>query len=182
MIDTDQIEQQAAQKGERIRDRWDVVTDPGFLALPYVLLLHQGALKLSSENLNVLLHVLAHWHSKGRMPYPHSNTIAKRMGSSQRTVQRSLSWLCKNGFLAKVPKRRRTDRQAFDPDPLVKKLTPYALDRIRLIQAKDYDNVLSDDYLNALSKQRTVEEMFGGVGRRLTENQTLPVRTTEDEL
>jgi hypothetical protein len=139
---------------------------PGFLALPYVLLLHQFALGLSSEHLNVLLHVLAHWHSKGRMPYPHSNTIAKRMGASQRTVQRSLSWLSKNGFLAKMPKRRRTDRQAFDPDPLVKKLTPYALDRIKLIQAKDFAHVLSDDYLHALSKQRTVKEMFGGVAKK----------------
>jgi hypothetical protein len=90
MSDTDQIEQRVPQR-ERVRDKWDVVTDPGFLALPYVLLLHQFALGLSSENLNVLLHVLAHWHSKGRMPYPHSNTIAKRMGASQRTVQRSLS-------------------------------------------------------------------------------------------
>ena len=146
-----------------VRDKWGIVSDPGFLTLPYVLLLHQFALGLSSEHLNVLLNVIAHWHAEGRMPYPHSSTIAKRMGASQRTVQRSLSWLCKNGFMAKVPKRRRSDTQAYDMEPLKAKLRPFALERIRLIQAKDYAHVLSDDYLHALSKQRTVEEMFGGV-------------------
>jgi hypothetical protein len=151
--------------GERVRDKWGVVSDPGFLTLPYVLLLHQIALGLSSENLNVLLNVIAHWHAKGRMPYPHSATIAKRMGASQRTVQRSLSWLCKNGFMAKVPKRRSSDTQAYDMEPLKEKLKPFALERIKLIQAKDYAHVLSDEYLHALSKQKTVEEMFGGVAK-----------------
>jgi hypothetical protein len=175
MSSANQADEQPSQRS-RIRDKWGVVTDPGFLALPYVLLLHQFALGLSSEHLNVLLHVLAHWHSEGRMPYPHTNTIAKRMGASQRTVQRSLSWLSKNGFLAKVPKRRRADRQAFDPDPLVKKLTPYALERVKLIQQKDYAHVLSDDYLQALSKHRLVsaEEMFRGVAAS--------VRSIADEL
>jgi hypothetical protein len=41
-------------------------------------------------------------------------------------------------------------------------------------QGKDFAHVLSDDYLNRLSKQPTVEEMFGGVGRRLAENQLMP--------
>jgi hypothetical protein len=131
-----------------------------------VLILHQIALGLSSENLNVLLNVIAHWHAKGRMPYPHSATIAKRMGASQRTVQRSLSWLCKNGFMAKAPKRRRSDTQAYDMEPLKAKLTPFAMDRIKLIQAKDYSHVLSDDYLDALSKQRSVNEMFAGAAKK----------------
>jgi hypothetical protein len=71
-----------------------------FLALPYVLLLHQAELGLSSECLNVLLNFIAHWHAEGRMAYPHTNTIAKRMGISRRSVQRSLAWLIKEGFMA----------------------------------------------------------------------------------
>ncbi len=63
-------------------NKWDGVTDPGFLTLPYVLLLHQAELEISSEHLNVLLNVVAHWHSNGRMPYPRSTTIARRMGTS----------------------------------------------------------------------------------------------------
>ena len=146
-----------------VRDKWGVVTDPGFLVLPYVLLLHQAALGLSSENLNVLLNVVAHWHAEGRMPYPHSATIAKRMGSSQRTVQRSLSWLCKHGFMAKVPKRHRSDTQAYDMEPLKSKLRPYAIERIQIIQARALAHVLSDDYLNHVARQRTTTEMFGDI-------------------
>jgi hypothetical protein len=116
MSNVDQIDPPPGT-GERVRDKWGIVSDPGFLTVPYVLILHQMALGLSSENLNVLLNVIAHWHAKGRMPYPHSATIAKRMGASQRTVQRSLSWLCKNGFMAKAPKRRRSDTQAYDMEP-----------------------------------------------------------------
>lgn len=102
------------------------------------------------------------------MPYPHSHTIAKRMGVSPRTVQRSLSWLSKNEFLAKMPKKRRTDRQAFDPGPLVKKLTPYALERIKLIQAKDYSNVLSDFELS-FGPRPSAQQMFKDVSKSLAD-------------
>lgn len=152
----------------RVRDKWGIVSDPGFLTLPYVLLLHQFALGLSSENLNVLLNVIAHWHAEGRMPYPHSATIAKRMGTSQRTVQRSLSWLCKNGFMAKAPKKKRSDTQAYDMEPLKAKLKPLAMDRIKMIQAKDYAHVLSDGYLQIISTQKTTEEMFGSLTKKST--------------
>lgn len=151
-----------AARPSPIRDKWGVVTDPGFLVVPYVLMLHQADLGLSSENLNVLLNVIAHWHAQGRMPYPHSATIAKRMGASQRTVQRSLSWLCKNGFIAKGAKLRRKDAQAYDMEPLKTKLKPYALERIKIIQAKDYDAVLSDIEMEMLARP-SAAEMFAGV-------------------
>lgn len=38
------------------------------MAIVYVLLLNQQRLGLSSEELNVLLNVITHWHSKDRMP------------------------------------------------------------------------------------------------------------------
>jgi hypothetical protein len=96
----------------RVRGKWDYVSDPGYLTLPYVLLLHQAELEISSEHLNVLLNIIAHWHSNGRMPHPRSTTIARRMGTSPRTVQRSMSWLIANGFLAKTPKLNRRDAPA----------------------------------------------------------------------
>lgn len=117
----------------RLRDKWGYVIDPGFLALPYVVLLHQAELGLTSECLNVLLNFLAHWHAEGRMAYPHTNTIAKRMGVHKRSVQRAVSWLVKEGFIAKVPKRNTHDRQAYDLRPLVEKLKPYAWARIQLM-------------------------------------------------
>ena len=129
----------------KIADKWGVVADPGYLTLPYVLLLNQSRLKLSSENLNVLLNVLAHWHSADRMPFPHSNTIARRMGVSARTVQRSLARLRKMGFLSKVRKKRPSDPQAYDVRPLVSMLEPFALERAKLVpeMALDGDHLLA---------------------------------------
>jgi hypothetical protein len=166
----------------RIRDKWSFVADPGFLALPYVLLLHQQMLGLTSEHLNVLLNILAHWHAAGRMAFPHSSTIAKRMGVSQRSVQRSLSWLVRNGFIVKARKVRRDTPQGYDPAPLVEKLKPYAWERIQLLRQKRYPEVLSDDLVIELAnqpQQRTAEGMFGDLGRRLSENQTLPGSTVK---
>lgn len=167
----------------RVREKWDGVTDPGFLTLPYVLLLHQADLNLSSEHLNVLLNFIAHWHSSGRMPHPRTTTIARRMGISVRTVQRSLSWLIANGFIMKLPRLSRTAVQQYDMLPLIQKLKPYAEARIPFIQAKDYERVLDDNIEVVVRDQRrTVQDMFGGVARRLQENETLTRKKTEDEL
>jgi hypothetical protein len=135
------------------------------------LLLHQADLGLSSEGLNVLLNFIAHWHADGRMAYPHTNTIAKRMGISRRSVQRSVSLLIKNGFMAKVPKRSRTDRQGYDLRPLVEKLKPYAWARIQLIQERRHQDVLSDELIVELARppRKTAQEMFAGVGMPVTD-------------
>jgi hypothetical protein len=184
MSETEIFPEEPPQRG-RLRAKWDFVIDPGFLACPYVLLLHQAALGLTSEHMNVLLNVMAHWHAAGRMAFPHSHTIAKRMGTSQRSVQRSLAWLTANGFIAKVKRLRRTDPQGYDLSPLIEKLKPYAWERIQLIREKRYPEVLSDDVVVELAnrrERRSVEEMFGGVGRRLQENHPVPAGSTADEL
>lgn len=85
-------------------------------------LLFQHALGLSSEHLNVLLNLIAHWHSPERIPCARSSTIACRMGTSQRTVQSSLSWLVQNGFIAKMPRASMNKPQVYDLTPLVTKL------------------------------------------------------------
>jgi hypothetical protein len=156
-----------------LREKWGFVVDPGFLALPYVLLLHQAELGLSSECLNVLLNLLAHWHAEGRMAYPHTHTIAKRMGTSMRSVQRAVSWLVKEGFIAKVKKRTSHDRQSYDFSPLVEKLKPYAWARIQLLQERRHHDVLSDEVIVELLRppQKTTKEMFGdAIIKQLTEN------------
>jgi DNA-binding HxlR family transcriptional regulator len=136
-----------------------------------VLLLHQAELGLSSECLNVLLNFIAHWHAEGRMSYPHTHTIAKRMGISRRSVQRSLSWLIKEGFMAKVPKRTSHDRQRYDLSPLVEKLKPYAWARIQLLQERRHHDVLSDELIVELARppRKTSEEMFGDAIKQLAE-------------
>jgi DNA-binding MarR family transcriptional regulator len=114
----------------RIRDRFGIVVDPGFQALPDVLLINQSDLEISSEELNVLLNVMAHWHEPERMPFPRPATIARRMGVSERTVQRLLRQLRKRGFVEKVKGQNKYGTPAYDLRPLLDKLLPYARKRL----------------------------------------------------
>ena len=154
-----------------VRSRWGVVSDAGFLAFPYVLLLHQHLLGLTSEHLNVLMNIIAHWHSPVRLPFPRSTTIARRIGVSQRSVQRSLSWLLANGFIAKVPRANRDEPQAYDLKPLVEKLEPLALERLKLIQHGQFEDSLSDSALTGMAMQKPAKEMFKGVLEKLQSTQ-----------
>ena len=116
----------------RVRARFGKVVDPGFQPVPDVLLFHQSDLKLSSEELNVLLNLTAHWYEPERMPFPRAATIARRMGVSERTVQRLLSRLCKRGFIAKINGQNANGAKAYDLQPLIEKLGPYAQKRLAL--------------------------------------------------
>ena len=112
--------------GSRVRHRLGVVGLPGFAPLPHLLLLHQEDLEISSEELNVFLNIFMHWHDAGDLPYPHTATIAKRMGVSQRTVQRLVNRLAAKGYIDKVPGVLRTDPMRYDVRPLLLRLEPHA--------------------------------------------------------
>ena len=94
----------------RVRARYGQLADAGFQPLPDVLLFHQSEVGLSSEELNVLLNVMAHWYEPERLPFLRSTTIAKRMGVSERTVQRLLAALSHKGFLKKIRGRMQVER------------------------------------------------------------------------
>jgi hypothetical protein len=84
----------------RITARFGVVADAGYQPLPDVLLFHQCELGLTSE-FNVALHILAHWYAPERLPFPSAKTIARRMGVGERTIERYLTSLRKEGFFVK---------------------------------------------------------------------------------
>lgn len=113
----------------RVQAKFGEVADAGFQPVPDVLLLHQRELGLRSEDLNVLLQITTHWYFPEKMPFPWTSTIAKRMGVSPRSVQRSVSRLRKLGILG----RTQTDgRPAYDLKPLVEKLRPFARQRLEV--------------------------------------------------
>ena len=80
------------------------------------------ALGLTSAELNVYLNIFMHWYDAGRLPFPATSTIAKRMGATQRHVQRLIDSLAKKGMLEKVPGERRGDPKQYDVRPLLLKL------------------------------------------------------------
>ncbi len=53
---------------------------------------------LTATDMMVLINLIAHWWD-ARPVYPRTTTIAKRMGVTKRTVQRSLQALIKKGLL-----------------------------------------------------------------------------------
>src|SRR5437016_5336418 len=91
-----------------VRDRWRVAADAGWTATPYVLLLNQKRLALTSEEMNVVINLLAHWHARDRMPFPRTKTIAARMGVSERSVQRVMRRLLERRLIAKEHRKRYT--------------------------------------------------------------------------
>jgi DNA replication protein DnaD len=88
----------AESSGTRVRHRLGVVGWPGFAPVPHLLLLHQNELGLTSKELNVFLNIFMHWHDAKRLPFPHTATIAKRMGVSRRPVQNAVNSLKKKGL------------------------------------------------------------------------------------
>lgn len=112
----------------RISERWEVVAEAGYQALPDVLLFAQSELGLTSEELNVLLNLTAHWWRPKDVVFPRANTIASRMGVSARTVQRILKSLQAKGFIVKS--RAADGRPVFDVTPTRVLLTPFAMKRI----------------------------------------------------
>lgn len=101
-----------------IQDRWGEGLGGGFVVIPSVLLQHQQELELDCEEVVVLANLLAHWYYDARMPYPRTETIAKRAGISRRTVQRRLKQLEAKGFVK---------RQVVPGEDQVRSLTLYDL-------------------------------------------------------
>lgn len=79
----------------------------------------------------ILLNLMAHYHSRERMPFPRTSTIAKRMGVSERTVQRIMKRLIDRGFINKE-KRKRYTAQRYDITGLKMILEKFAQERIAL--------------------------------------------------
>lgn len=105
-----------------VKDKWQgaVTAASGFVAIPMSLLRLQTKLKLTATDMLVLTNLLAHWWSPADGVYPRSTTIAKRMGVTKRTVQRSTQKMLNQGLIS----REFLDdgRRVFRFDPLAAQL------------------------------------------------------------
>lgn len=112
----------------RVRAKWGVAAVPGFGTYPVLLMVYQARLGIDVYEMNVLMHLIAHWHLAERAPFPHSKTIAKRMNMGIRTIQRCLKSLQDKGLIEKIEKKKRDDRLSYDLRPLAAKLDPLSRD------------------------------------------------------
>jgi DNA replication protein DnaD len=109
--------------------KWGTALDGGFQVLPDLLLRHQRELKLSANDLVVLIHLTMAWWVQDRHPFPRTSTIARRMDTSERTVQRAITRLRKLKLIYKTTHSEASglDRPAFDLSPLATRLQELAL-------------------------------------------------------
>jgi predicted transcriptional regulator len=105
-----------------VKEKWQgaVAEGSGFVAVPMSLLRLQSKYGLSPTDMLVLINLLAHWWDPSSPVFPRSSTVAKRMGVTVRTVQRSTQELEKRGLMTRgrLPDGKRT----FIFEPLAKRL------------------------------------------------------------
>ena len=113
-------------RSQQIEQRWGDGLGGGFTVVPTVLLHHQNKLGLNPDHLVILINLVSHWWDADRMPYPRTETLARRTGLSLRTVQRRIKELEQNGFLRRIPREEDSGVMStkYDLEPLVEKLKP----------------------------------------------------------
>jgi DNA-binding MarR family transcriptional regulator len=129
-----------------LRKRWRSAADTGFVAVPTVLLTYFRTLNITPTEFVVLLNLLAHWWSADRGPFPRVSTIARRMDTSPRTVQRALNRLRAIGLIdwqrvqvrdGKILSRAYPGdgirRRLYDLGPLVAVADRLAADRLEFL-------------------------------------------------
>jgi DNA-binding transcriptional ArsR family regulator len=86
--------------------KWGDAIKAGYQVLPDALLRAQHLLKLTATDVVVIANLNQAWWYSDRLPYLQPHTIAKRMGVSERSVQRSLSRLREKKLLRQVRERQ----------------------------------------------------------------------------
>ena len=104
----------------------------GYTVLPVALLRGQARLKIGTNELAVLVHLIDHWWKPDDMPWPKKQTIAERLGVSTKTVQRAIVNLEREGLLVRKERysnmtKGRTSNE-YDLSPLVERLKVIAAD------------------------------------------------------
>jgi Helix-turn-helix domain len=95
--------------------KWGNALAAGYQVLPDTILRHWSRHGLLPGDLVVLLHLTMAWWKHDEKPFPRPTTIARRMGVSLRTVQRSIRRLGQVGFIQAEPVQvKGAQRRAFD--------------------------------------------------------------------
>lgn len=118
----------------RVNARYGDAGKAGWLPVPDVLIFNQAKLGIASDELNVLLNLMAHYYRRDAMPFVRPNVIAKRMGVSTRSVQRAIAKLRRKKLITKAAGPQR--QVVHDLTPLITKLQPLAKERLHLQAAR----------------------------------------------
>jgi DNA-binding transcriptional regulator YhcF (GntR family) len=102
----------------------------GWAAIPVVVLKYQRELKLDATDINIILHLVRHWWTAERLPYPSKAEMASCMQISKSTVQRHIRKLEKAGLIGRIErhdaKHGGQSMNQYDLQGLINKARPYA--------------------------------------------------------
>ncbi|TDU32839.1 helix-turn-helix protein [Panacagrimonas perspica] len=121
----EQVTKVAELSEKKLSEKWGVAINPGFVAIPNMLLMHQGRIGLTDGELVTLQHLLMAWWRGDERPFVRPETIAKRTGASPRTVQRHVRSLEGLGLIRRINATRR-EPVKYDLGGTLAKLTALA--------------------------------------------------------
>ena len=91
--------QPPSESASALRAKWGAALDAGFVALPNVLVTNFADLRITPTQFLVLTVLLSHWWTADAKPFPRVATIARRLSTTPRTVQRALNALRAAGLI-----------------------------------------------------------------------------------
>lgn len=108
-----------------LRQKWKGSLDTGFAVVPSVLIRSLPSLGIQASELAVLVILIDLWWKPGDMPWPSKAKLAKLLGVSEKTVQRSIKKLVEAGLITSEARHRAHGGQTsnrYDLTPLVQRL------------------------------------------------------------
>ncbi len=126
------VKTENSSKIKQLEKRWTKeLLEPGWTALPSIILEKQDALGLDTVDINIILQLVRHWWFSENLPYPSKKTIAKCIGKSPNTVQRHIAAMEKSGFIKRIDRYDvNSGRQSniYDLGGLIKEATRFAVE------------------------------------------------------
>jgi len=100
----------------------------GWVLFPNVLIEKQQELGLDPIDLNIVLHLAAHWWVPEVLPRPSKARMASAMNLSERTLQRRLAKLHNRGLIRRIVRGTSTNTKtnSYDLTGLIEAATPFA--------------------------------------------------------
>jgi hypothetical protein len=110
----------------------------GFCILPALLFRAQRRLGLSGMQLALITQIAEFWWQGGKFPFPKKDTLAQRMGISDKQVQRIARQLEQRGYLARETRMTAHGQTSntYNLSGLVKKLKELAPEFISVAEQK----------------------------------------------
>lgn len=123
--------------------------DAGYTIIPYVILDRQDALGLTPVEVNVLMQLANRWWQPDNLPHPSKLAIAKRMGVSEKTVQRAIRRLESAGLIQRKerhnPKTRGQLTNYYDFTGLIHESQDFAKEELARREARRLEETRRGD-------------------------------------